>query len=147
MIREREVYKHRVHYYETDKMVVVHHSNYLRWFEEARTDILEKMGIECGKIEQEGILFPVLKVEANYRRMLYFGDMVSVKTYITKYNGIKVTIEYEVIDDKTGKLCNNGYSEHCFLNLEGKPVSLKKSYPQLDELFQKELEAYQNREE
>ena len=121
-------------------MQIVHHSNYIRWFEEARTDILERMGIECGKIEKQGVLFPVLKIEANYRRMLRFGDVVSIETHIKKYNGIKVTITYEVKDDKTGKLCCDGYSEHCFLNLEGKPISLKRLYPELDQLFQNELE-------
>ena len=61
---EITAYRHRVQYYETDQMKVVHHSNYIRWFEEARTDFLEKSGFSYAWMEEQGIIIPVLSVSA-----------------------------------------------------------------------------------
>ena len=93
----QEVYRHKVQYYETDQMGIVHHSNYIRWFEEARTDYMERMGLGYDRMEAEGILSPVLSVEADYLRMVHFGDTVSITCSIKSYNGIKLFIGYEVI--------------------------------------------------
>ena len=93
-------YRHKVQYYETDQMGVVHHSNYIRWFEEARTDFMEQMGMGYDEMERRGIVSPVLSVEADYRRMVYFGESVTIETKIREYNGIKMTVEYEIVDDK-----------------------------------------------
>ena len=76
------MYKHKVQYYETDQMGIVHHSNYIRWFEEARMDFMEKMGMGYDQMESQGILSPVLSVEAKYLRMVHFGDTVSIETAI-----------------------------------------------------------------
>lgn len=69
---ERETYRRKVHYYETDQMGIVHHSNYIRWFEEARIDLMDRMGLGYAQMEAEGILSPVLSVQADYLRMVYF---------------------------------------------------------------------------
>ncbi len=52
-------YEHKTQYYETDQMGIIHHSNYIRWFEEARTDLLRQMGISYEELEAQGILCPV----------------------------------------------------------------------------------------
>ncbi|MEI3219704.1 MAG: thioesterase family protein [Lachnoclostridium sp.] len=122
-------YIHKVQYYETDQMGIVHHSNYIRWFEEARIDLLEQMGIGYDKIEKEGIISPVLGVEANYLRMVRFGDTVTIETNITEYNGIKLIVEYRVLDEETGMVHCLGVTKHCFLNEKGRPVFLKKKHP------------------
>ena len=114
-------YKHKVQYYETDQMGIVHHSNYIRWFEEARIDFTEKMGMGYHEMEAAGILSPVLSVEASYLRMVYFGDTVTIHTSIKEYNGIKLTVGYEVNSDKTSMVHCRGTSKHCFINKEGKP--------------------------
>ena len=72
-------YEHRVQYYETDQMGIVHHSNYIRWFEEARTDMLRQIGIGYGEMECRGIASPVLEVSAKYRAMTRFEDMVVIR--------------------------------------------------------------------
>ena len=79
---EREAYQHKVQYYETDQMGIVHHSNYIRWFEEARTDYMDCLGMGYARMEEMGILSPVLSVSADYLRMVYFGDTVSIDCYI-----------------------------------------------------------------
>lgn len=138
---EEQIYKRKVFYYETDQMGIVHHSNYIRWFEEARIDYLEKMGVGYDQMEAQGIISPVLSVEAVYLRMLYFGDAVTIETKIKEYNGIKLTLAYEVISDKTGKVHCRGTSKHCFLDKSGRPLALKQSCPQVHDLFKEGLEA------
>jgi len=124
-------YIHKVQYYETDKMAIVHHSNYIRWFEEARVDWLLQNGCTMESIESEGVLIPVMCVTCNYHSMVRFGDEVVVKVRVTKFNGIKIEMEYEIRDLATGDLRNTGSSSHCFIDNDGKLLSLKKSKPEL----------------
>lgn len=130
-----EVYKRKVHYYETDQMAIVHHSNYIRWFEEARIDMLTKMGLPIDEIEKMGVQIPVLAVTCNYRNMTRFNDTVLVGVKLEKYNGIKMHITYELKNEKTGEITNTGSSDHCFLDMKGNVVSLKKSFPKMHEIF------------
>jgi acyl-CoA thioester hydrolase len=122
-----EPYTHRVQYYETDQMGIVHHSNYIRWFEEARIDLMRQAGILYREMESAGVVSPVLKVAAEYRTMVRFDDVVLIKTCVKKFNGIVMDLCYEVTDSKTGELRCTGKSRHCFLDSKGNPVSLKKS--------------------
>lgn len=133
-------YTRKVQYYETDQMGIVHHSNYIRWFEEARMDYMEQMGLGYDEMEKEGILSPVLSVEADYLRMVHFGDTVTIDSYISEYNGIKLTIVYEITDNKTGMVHCRGLSKHCFINQEGRPVALKHACPKFHEMFMQGLE-------
>lgn len=126
-------YIHKVQYYETDKMAIVHHSNYIRWFEEARVDWLEQIGCTMQTIEAAGVLIPVMSVTCNYHSMVRFGDEVAVKIKIGKFNGIKIEIEYEIRDVATGELRTTGASSHCFIDNDGKLISLKKSKPEIYE--------------
>lgn len=133
-------YEHKVQYYETDKMAIVHHSNYIRWFESARIDYLDKIGIDYVKLEAEGLVSPVLEVECKYRNMVRFGDTVIVETRLSSYNGIKFSVEYVIKDKQTQQVKTTGFSSHCFLTNDGKPVSLKRSCKWADELLKKALE-------
>lgn len=136
-------YRHKVQYYETDQMGVVHHSNYIRWFEEARTDFMEQMGMGYDEMEEKGIVSPVLSVEADYLKMVRFGDIVTVETRIREYNGIKLTVEYEILDEKTDAVHCRGITKHCFLNRQGRPISLKKNCIEFHELFISGLEDFE----
>ena len=107
-------------------MGIVHHSNYIRWFESARIDYLAKMGIPYDKIEEAGIISPVLTVSSQYRQMTRFGETVTITPVLKSYNGIRYVVTYEVRNKETGVLNATGETSHCFLNRAGKPVSLKK---------------------
>lgn len=125
------VYEHKVQYYETDQMAIVHHSNYIRWFEEARTDILEQIGFGYEKMEEVGIISPVLSVSAEYKSMTHYADVVCIRTWLSSYNGVKMTVNYEITDKNTGEVRCTGESKHCFLTREGHPLSLKRSFPEI----------------
>ena len=90
-------WKHKVQYYETDQMKIVHHSNYIRWFEEARISILEQIGAGYDLFEEAGIVSPVLTVESEYRQMVRFGETVEIRAMVESFNGIRLVIRYEVV--------------------------------------------------
>lgn len=132
-----EAFEHRAQYYETDQMGVVHHSNYIRWFESARIDYMEQMGIPYGKMEEQGIISPVLTVSCEYRSMTHFGDIVLIEAKIKEYNSVRLVLSYEVREKKSGVLKASGETSHCFLNKEGKIISLKKEAPETDAVFRR----------
>lgn len=139
----RKNYQRKVHYYETDQMGIVHHSNYIKWFEEARIDMMEKMGLGYEVMEAEGIMSPVLSIQADYLRMMHFRDLFSVKCFIKEYNGIKLTVGYEVINEGTQMVHSRGTTKHCFIDKSGRPLSLKQAQPKFHDMFMKGLEAHQ----
>lgn len=132
---EIKLYQHKVQYYETDQMQIVHHSNYIRWFEEARTDFLEQAGFGYDRFEKEGIISPVLEVHAKYLTMTRFGETVNIQVKMTSFTGLKFTIEYVISDSVKGEVRVTGKSEHCLLDKENKPIRLKKVNPELYELL------------
>ncbi len=134
------IYVRRAQYYETDQMGVVHHSNYIRWFEEARVAFLEEAGAGYREMEAEGIVSPVVSVSCKYRSMVRFSDTVLISLRIASYNGVKLFLSYEVRDKETGTLRCTGESSHCFLGPDGRPVSLKKTYPKYHEVFMKYIQ-------
>lgn len=123
------------HYYETDQMRIVHHSNYIRWFEEARIHYLDAIGMRFADQENAGIVCPVLTVEASYKQMVRFGDELEILTRLSQYNGLRYGFSYEVRNIATGALCCTGSSTHCFLNTEGKPLRVKRDYPVMHEVL------------
>ena len=128
-------YIRRAKYYETDQMGIIHHSNYIRWMEEARMDAMSKAGIPYKDMEETGILCPVLSVSCKYRNMVHFDDVVEIYVKVLKYNGIRFDLAYEFKDTQTGVLCTTGTSSHCFLDRDHRILSLKFSYPELHEKF------------
>lgn len=132
-------YIHHAKYYETDQMRIVHHSNYIRWMEEARMDAMSQFGISYRDIEENGVISPVVSVSCRYKSMVHFDDTVKIQVKVTKYNGVRLDLEYEMTDNKTGELRTTGTSTHCFLDKEGRVISLKHEYPEIDAKFRKML--------
>lgn len=132
---ELKPYLHNAKYYETDQMAIVHHSNYIRWFEEARVDWMDQVGVPLTAIEARGIVIPVVSVSAKYKTMVRFGDDVSIRTQLTKYNGVRFFFHYEIRDVATGVLRTTGESEHCLMDDKGRIVNLKRRDPELHALF------------
>ena len=128
-------YEHHAKYYETDQMGIIHHSNYIKWMEEARMDLLEQMGLSYKEMEEMEIISPVLSISCDYHSMVHFDDVVVIEPRIIRYDGIRLEVEYRMTDKKTGELRTSGRSSHCFLNRSGRPISLKRSYPELDTKF------------
>jgi acyl-CoA thioester hydrolase len=128
-------YIHKVNYYETDKMGIVHHSNYIRWFEDARLHFLECAGYPYAEMEKDGIMIPVLSVSVSYKSAVTFGDTVAVLPKIVFFNGFKLGVEYTVTNADTGVLNATGTSEHFFTDSELRPLRVKKKYPRVFDAF------------
>ncbi len=136
MNKEQKHYEHKAHYYETDQMGIIHHSNYIRWFEEARTNLLDSVGFGYDQMEKSGIIIPVLAIQCEYKSMVYYNQTVYIIPVIDFFNGIRLTISYQVIDKVSGELRATGESKHCFLTNDNRPVSLKKGHKPIYDLFE-----------
>lgn len=97
-----------VRYYETDQMGIVHHSNYIRYFECGRVDLLEKLGLPLHKIEESGVMLPVVGVECRYRIPARLGDRLRIVTMIDAVPMAKLHIRNEVYNQDDVLLCD-GY--------------------------------------
>ncbi len=128
----------RVQYYETDMMGVTHHANYIRWMEEARIAFMDELGFPYQSMEARGILSPVKSLQVNYLKPCTFGDAVEITTGIRAFNGVVITMMYEMRVKDT--LIFTGTSEHVFLDREGRFVRMKRVMPAFCEAVRKQLE-------
>ena len=126
------MYQHFVQYYETDKMGVTHHSNYIRFMEEARLDFFKKIGFDYLDFEKMGVMSPVIGLNnIRYKRPSTVGDTIEIETSVKAYNSIVLTMHYVMRVKDT--VIFEGDSDHCFLSKEGKMLPLgDKKFPELD---------------
>lgn len=136
----KQPYVHRVQYYETDKMGVTHHSNYIRFMEEARVAFMEQIGFPYARLEALGVLSPVTGIDCRYLAPTTFDDRVTVAVSVRAFNGVVLTMGYEMTN-QDGKRVFTGTSSHCFLNREGHFVRLKREQPEFYALLMQQLEA------
>ena len=118
---EKEI-KIRVRYGETDRMGYVYYGNYATYFEVARVEMLRSLGISYKKLEDDGVMLPVLEFKIKYFKPAYYDDELSIKIIINKIPGVRIHFEYETynqdnvllnkaettlvfVDVKTGKPC------------------------------------------
>ncbi len=126
------MYIHKVQYYETDKMGITHHSNYIRWMEEARVAMLEEIDFGYDKLEAQGIISPVVGIECEYKESTRFAENIEIDVRITAYTGVRYTIEYEMRNAETKNLVARGKSKHCFINVNGRPIKITNVHPAFD---------------
>ena len=125
------VYRRKAHYHEVDKMGVVHHSNYVKWMEEARIETVAAMGVSFKEAEESGILSPIVNVNVDYKRPVAFGDEVEIRVFILKYTGAVLELGYEFFNLTAGCLCTEATTRNCFMK-NGRVASLKKIAPEAD---------------
>jgi acyl-CoA thioester hydrolase len=121
-------YQHEVKYYECDRMGVTHHSNYVRFMEEARVDWLDQLGCGFDKIEAENVFSPVVSVSCEYKSPTTFKDIIDIEVRISRMSEMKFEFEYTM--QTNGKLVCIGHSSHCFIE-NGRPVAISKRLPEL----------------
>ena len=95
-----------VRYYETDQMGIVHHSNYIRYFECGRTALLKDIGLPMEKIEQAGVMLPVISVECHYKYPAKLGDTLRVVSIMDEIPRAKLVIKSEIYNESGKLLCN-----------------------------------------
>ena len=126
-------YFHKVNYYETDKMGITHHSNYIRWMEEARADWMEQVGFSYSKMESLGVVSPVVSINCKFQTPTTFADVVEIEVKMVEYTGVRLVVEY--VMKKENDVVFTGQSTHCFLGPNNRPVRLKQLCPEFDEIL------------
>lgn len=135
-----EAYRHKVQVYETDNMGIVHHSNYIRFMEEARVDFMERSGYGYEKMLQEGVVSPVVSVSCDYKSPAAYPDILDIYVKVQEMSPLKVTIAYRM--ECGGRLICTASSVHCFIDEKTKrPVKLQDRFVGLYEIFKKSLDS------
>jgi acyl-CoA thioester hydrolase len=109
----------RVRYAETDRMGLLHHANYLVYFEQARTDLLRDEGKTYKDLEDAGYLLVITKVEVKYKSPAYYDDLLTIRTTVTRTSPVRLEHKYEVFGP-TGKLLAEGASTLACVGRDGK---------------------------
>ena len=140
-ISQLNKYIHTVQYYETDKMGITHHSNYIRWMEEARVDFLNQIGWSFDKLESLGIVSPVLNVTCDYKISTSFAEKIAINVGVKEFKGVKLFLTYEMTNSD-GKTVCTGVTSHAFLNNQGRSIRLKQDYPEFYQCLMQLLAAH-----
>lgn len=128
-------------YYETDQMGVIHHSNYIRWMEEARVDMLNQIGYPYRRFEEMGYISPVLHVDCEYKKSVKFDDEVKITVRLQEAGRVKFTLRYDIYNlSEGGVLSASGTTTHCFLRKDGRPVLMDKEMKEFTEVMRNTLE-------
>lgn len=135
-----EPYIRQAKYYETDQMGIIHHSNYIRWMEEARIDVLDQLGYPYRRFEEMGYMSPVLHAECDYKKSVRFGDEVKIIVSLQDFGKVKFTLRYDMYNmTEGGVLSASGTTTHCFLKKDGRPVMMNKEMKVFSETMEKLL--------
>ena len=107
---------HRVHFYETDQMGVVHHANYFRWFEIGRVEYLRAIGVTLGELIDDGILFPITEIDAKFHSPAHYDDLIEIETTAVELTKVKLVFDYVIRRDGTTLV--TGHSLNVFTDLK-----------------------------
>ncbi len=131
----------RVTYQETDQMGVVHHANYVSWFEVARTEWMRTIGIAYSKVEESGLMLPLRNLEVNYHKAAHYDQEVHVYTWIDSFSSILLTFRYEVRtvpvqenileNEVAGDLLVSGTTTHIWVDKNWKATRIDRTAPEV----------------
>jgi acyl-CoA thioester hydrolase len=130
--------KIRAIYADTDAMGIVYHTNYIRWFEIGRTELLRDMGIVYSEMETSGFNLPLTEVYCHYNLPAHYDELVLVETEIAYFKWVSIKFAYVIWDEKRENLLTEGYTVHACTDRNGKVVripahisdKIKLHYPQ-----------------
>ncbi|MGC8587719.1 MAG: acyl-CoA thioesterase [Hydrogenobaculum sp.] len=113
MSEKKATYTRKVNFYETDAQGVVHHSNYFRYFEEARGFLLENLGYPYSKMHKDGFFVVLVEASIRIKRSILYQDVFDIETSMNIKNEFSLYFDYKVyVDDK---LCATGNTKHCIV--------------------------------
>jgi len=112
----------RVRYAETDRMGLLHHANYLVYFEQARTELLRSFGLTYRDLEDQGFLLVLTKIEVRYKRPAHYDDVLAIRTTVERTTIVRIDHRYEVLRD--GLLIAEGATTLACVDRDGRPQAL-----------------------
>lgn len=114
----------RIRYAETDAMGITHHSNYIVFFEEARSHYSRVVGADYAEFERSGYWLTVAEVHARYSVPTRYAQQITVRCWIEELRSRTITFGYEVVDTLTGTVCVTGSSKHVCITHAGRVAVL-----------------------
>ena len=121
--------EHRVHFYETDQMGVVHHANYFRWFELGRVEYLRSIGVTLTELIDDGILFPITEIDAKFHAPARYDDLISIETTAVELTKVKLVFDYKISIVGDEKILVTGHSLNVFTDMSsGKIIRVPEKY-------------------
>ena len=112
----------RVRYAETDRMGLLHHANYLVYFEQGRTELLRESGLAYKDLEDKGYLLVLTKVEVRYRSPARYDDLLTLRTSVVRTTAVRIDHKYEVL--REGVLVAEGTSTLACVDRDGRVQAL-----------------------
>jgi acyl-CoA thioester hydrolase len=114
----------RVRYAETDKMGYVYYGNYATYFEVARVEMLRSLGFSYKKLEEEGVMLPVLDFSIKYFKPAFYDELLTIKTTINETPGVRIRFEYETFNEKN-VLLNKAETTLVFIDMKtNRPIQI-----------------------
>jgi acyl-CoA thioester hydrolase len=109
----------RVRYGETDQMGVVYHGNYALYLEMGRIEWLRKLGISYKKMEEDGVMLPVISLQINFKRSACYDDIIKVKTQLKKNPAVRIEFDYEILNSE-GEILVEANTILAFIDMNSK---------------------------
>ncbi len=100
-------YEMRVWYVDTDQMGIVHHSNYIRYYEAARSDLMRDLGVSYAEMESRGVMMPILEVHSHYKASALYDELIRVEISVEELPMARITFTYKIYNE-AGTLLNTG---------------------------------------
>ena len=105
----------RVWYEHTDQMGICHHSNYINYYEAARSDFMRSLGLSYAEVERRGLMMPILEVQSKYRRPARYDEEVTVRILLKEIPSTRINFFYEIYNEE-GALLNSGMTQLGFMH-------------------------------
>ncbi len=122
MVLKSDEIEIRIRYGETDQMGFVYHGNYAQYLEMGRIELLRKLGVSYKKMEEEGVMLPVLSLSLNFKKSAYYDDVIKVKTQLKKLPSVRIEFDYE-ITNQLGEILTTAKVVLVFVNMKtGRPM-------------------------
>ncbi len=112
-------YEMRVWYVDTDQMGIVHHSNYVRYYEAARSDLMRDLGLSYAEMESRGVMMPILEVHSIYKASAHYDEMIRVDIRLDELPQARITFHYEIFNE-AGVLLNTGSTVLGFMHSDSR---------------------------
>ncbi len=109
----------RVWYVDTDQMGIVHHSNYVRYYEAARSDLMRDLGVSYAEMERRGVMMPILEVHSYYKASAHYDELIRVDIRVDELPRARVTFHYEIFSE-SGQLLNTGSTVLGFMHSDSR---------------------------
>lgn len=121
----------RVAMADLDGMRAVYHTNYIKWFDLARTKLFREAGVHMEKWEEGGILLPLVVCHCEYKEGAYFDDPLEVTAMVSEIKRKVITLDYEIKNLDTGRVITTGQTKQVFCDADNKSFVLEDRYPEI----------------